>query len=67
MLQSCRETDNDYDSLAVAVTEDDTIITLYYFSTIICDLFYRKGGTISCIVTGLPQYSKGSGAGWARC
>jgi len=35
-----------------------TILSLFCTISVPCDLFYRKGGTISCIVTNLPQYSR---------
>ena len=58
-FQGRRETDNDHDDYAVAITEDDTIVGhVPRTISVPCDLFLRKGGTISCTVTGPPQYSR---------
>ena len=60
-LQSCRETHNDYGNFAVVITdsEDDTVIKCVPSTiSVPCDLFLRRGGTISCTITGLPQYSR---------
>ena len=58
-IQSRRETDNDHDGFAVAITEDDTIVGhVPRTISVPCDVFLQKGGTISCTITGHPQYSR---------
>ena len=59
ILQSRRESDNSNDSFAVAIIEDDTIVGHVLRNiSVVCDLFLRKGGTISCVVPGPHQYSR---------
>ena len=59
ILQSRREPDNSYDSFAVAIIENDTIVRHVPRNiSVLCDLFLKKGGTISCVITGPRQYSR---------
>ena len=59
ILQSRREPDNSYDSFAVAIIEDDINVGHVLWNiSVVCNLFLRKGGTISCVVTGRRQYSR---------
>ena len=58
-LQSYREHDNDYDSFAVAIIENNIIIGhVSQTISVSCNLFLKKGGTILCVVTGPCQYSR---------
>ena len=58
-LHTRRETDNDHDDFAVAVTKDGTIVGhVPRTISIPYDLFIEKGGIISCIVMGPSQYSR---------
>ena len=59
ILQSRREPDNSYDSFAIAIIENDTIVGHVPRNiSVLCDLFLKKGGTISCVITGPRQYSR---------
>ena len=59
ILQSRREPDNSYDSFAMAIIEDDTILGHVPRNiSVVCNLFLGKGGTISCVVINLHQYSR---------
>ena len=59
ILQSRREPDNSYDSFAVAIIENDTIVGHVPRNiSVPCDLFLKKGGTISCVIIGPRQYSR---------
>ena len=58
-LQCRREPDNDYDNFAVAIIENDTIVGhVPRMISVPCDLFLKKGGTISCVITGPRQNSR---------
>ena len=53
-----REPTNKRDRYAVAVTKDGTVIGhLSRKLSRICSLFLRRGGTITCEVTGTQRYS----------
>ena len=56
---TCRqEPTNESDRYAVAVTKDGTVIGhLPRKVSRVCSLFLRRGGTISCVVTGPRRYS----------
>ena len=58
-LQCQREPNNDYDNFAVAIIENNTIVGhVPQTISVPCDLFLKKGGTISCVITGPSQYSR---------
>ena len=63
-LQSRRETANDDDDFAVAITEDDTVVghVPRTISAVPCDMFLQKGGTISCTITPSSEFER-CGAG----
>jgi len=53
-----REPRNSNDRYAVAVVEDEIVVGhLLRKVSCLCSLFLRKGGRISCIVTGIRRYS----------
>ena len=53
-----RESGNVYDPYAVAVTKNNGIVGhVPRKMSAMCSLFLRKGGTISCSITGPRQYS----------
>ena len=57
-LQCRRESGNSYDLYAVATIENDAIVGHVPCNiSVPCDLFLRKGGSISCIITGVRRYS----------
>ena len=57
ILQSRREPDNSYDSFAIAIIENDTVVGHVPRNiSVLCDLFLKKGGTISCVIIGPRQY-----------
>ena len=59
ILQSRSEPDNSYDSFAVAIIENDTIVGHVPCNiSVPCDLFLKKGKTISYVITGPRQYSR---------
>ena len=70
-MQSQKEPDNDYDSFVVAIAGgllSKTIVNISYYIvghvprtiSVPCGLLLKKGGTISCVVTGpcQPRYSR---------
>ena len=57
-LECARELLNDSDRYAVAVTRDSVIIGhLPRKISRVCSLFLRRGGIITCTVTGARRYS----------
>ena len=58
MLQCEKEEGNSHDLYAVAVKELDSIVghVPRTISTL-CQLFLSRGGSITCIVTGIRKYS----------
>ena len=54
ILQSRREPDNSYDNFVVAIIEDDIVVGHVPRNiSVLCNLFLKKGGTISCVITAL--------------
>ena len=48
-------------SFAVAIIGNDTIVGHESQTvSVLCDLFLKKRGTTSCVITGLRQYSYGT-------
>ena len=57
-LQCRRESGNSHDLHAVATIENDAVVGHVPRNiSVPCDLFLRKGGSISCVITGVHQYS----------
>ena len=57
MLSCSRETSNRHDPFAVKVTNPEVVGHLPRRISSICSLFLRKGGMISCKITGSRRYS----------